>query len=64
MKIIQARIVDSTHLELSEPLSARPGETIEVSLADRDEDDPKWKDAAAERLLAAYDDQDAVYDQL
>jgi hypothetical protein len=32
MKILEAKILDSTHLELSEPIPGPPGDFIEISL--------------------------------
>ena len=62
MKVITARIVDATHLELSVPIPVQPGKLIQISIADEDED--SWREAAKSRLLAAYDDGDAIYDEL
>ena len=64
MKVITARIVDSTHLELSVPIPVQPGKLIQISIADEDEDDYSWREAAKSHLLAAYDDGDAIYDEL
>jgi hypothetical protein len=33
MHVISAKIIDSTHLELSQPLNAAPGQIIQISLA-------------------------------
>ncbi|WP_227498588.1 hypothetical protein [Synechococcus sp. PCC 7336] len=64
MKVIKARVIDSTHLELSQPISVSEGEDILISIAEREESERLWQDAARERFLAAYDEQDSVYDQL
>ncbi len=64
MKVITARILDATHLELSVPIPAQPGKLIQISIADEDEDEDSWREAAKSRLLAAYDDGDAIYDEL
>ncbi len=64
MKIIKARILDSTHLELSQPISARPGDDIVISIPDETEEDYVWREAAKKHFLEAYDDQDGIYDQL
>lgn len=64
MRIISATILDSTHLELSQPLEAAPGEVIQISLPEADEDAATWREAARQRLLDAYADEDAVYDEL
>jgi hypothetical protein len=63
MRVISATILDSTHLELSQPLDAAPGEVIQISLAS-DEEIDLWRNAAKQRLLDAYADEDAVYDEL
>ena len=63
MRVISATILDSTHLELREPLDASPGDVIQISLASQDEMD-LWRDAAKRHLLDAYADEDAVYDEL
>ncbi len=64
MTIITAKILDPTHLELSEPISAKPGEIIQLSVLDNGEHDQLWKEAAKKRFLEAYDEQDAIYDDL
>ena len=43
MRIITAKILDPTHLELSQPIPAQPGEHIHISIPDEDnEDRPGW----------------------
>ena len=64
MKVIQAKILDPTHLELSQPVSAPPGEIIEISVVDAGEEDGTWREAAALRFIDAYDDPDSIYDEL
>lgn len=65
MRSISARILDATHLELSQPLEAAPGDVIQITLASADNDEmAPWRDAAKERLLSAYADEDAIYDDL
>ncbi len=64
MKVITARIVDPTHLELSVPISVQPGKLIQISIADKDGDENSWREAAKQHLLAAYDDEDSIYDEL
>jgi len=63
MKIISARVLDPTHLELSQPIQAKEGDLIEISIP-VDEDDHFWKAAATQGFLAAYDPVDALYDRL
>jgi hypothetical protein len=64
MRIISATILDATHLELSQPLEAAPGEVIQISLPEADGDAMAWREAARQHLLDAYADEDAVYDEL
>jgi hypothetical protein len=62
MRVISATIIDPTHLELSQPLDAAPGEVIQISLPAEDEMS-SWRDAAKQHLLDAYADEDAIYDE-
>jgi len=65
MRIISATILDPTHLELSQPLAAAPGDVIEISLPSETEDEMAvWRDAAKQHMLNAYADEDAIYDEL
>ena len=65
MRVISAKILDPTHLELSQPLEAMPGEVIQISLPTEDDDEMVvWREAAKQHLLDAYADEDAVYDEL
>jgi hypothetical protein len=64
MKVIRAKILDSTHLELSQPIAAQPGDYIVISIPEEAEEDEAWREAARKHFLEAYDDQDAIYDQL
>ena len=64
MKTISAKVLDPTHLELSQPISVSPGESIRIVVPDDEDDDALWKDAANKRFLDAYDGADSVYDRL
>jgi len=64
MKLLTAKVLDATHLELSQPVGAQPGSNIVISLPDADDEDREWREAAKKHFLAAYDDQDAIYDRL
>jgi hypothetical protein len=65
MRVISATILDATHLELSQPLEASPGDVIQISLpSETDDEMDVWRDAAKRHLLDAYADEDAVYDEL
>ena len=54
MKTITAKILDPIHLELSQPISARPGESILISIPDEDEEDRSWREVAKKHFLDAY----------
>ena len=64
MRIIEAKILDPTHLELKQPISAQRGGYIQVSIPDEREEDHLWKKAARKHFLETYDEQDAIYDEL
>ncbi len=64
MQIIKAKILDSTHLELSRPISAQPGDSIVISIPNGEEEDQVWLEASKKHFLETYDDQDAIYDEL
>jgi hypothetical protein len=65
MRVISATILDATHLELSQPLDASPGEVIDISVpSETDDEMAVWREAAKRHLLDAYADEDAVYDEL
>jgi len=62
MNLIKAKILDGTHLELSEPIIAEPGESILITIIDGEQ--TLWYEAAEKHFLEAYDDGDAIYDNL
>ena len=65
MRVISAKILDATHLELSQPLEASPGDVIQISLpSETDDEIAVWREAAKQHLLDAYADEDAIYDEL
>lgn len=65
MRVISAKILDPTHLELSQPLDATPGDVIQISLPFKTDDEmATWREMAKQHLLYAYADEDAVYDEL
>jgi len=64
MIVIQAKILDSTHLELRQPILAKQGKDILISIPDESEEDHLWQDVSKKHFLEAYSDQDAIYDQL
>jgi hypothetical protein len=64
MKTLSARVIDPTHLELLEPISTKAGERLEIVIPATDAEDADWRQAARDSFLDAYDDQDAIYDEL
>ena len=62
IKIIKAKILDATHLELSQPVLDNPGGDIVIAVPDKDEEERDWFHLSKERFLAAYDDVDKIYD--
>jgi hypothetical protein len=64
MRTLNAKVLDPTHLELAEPLPTDAGEWVRVLVPTPENEDAGWRRAAEERFLAAYDDQDAIYDEL
>ena len=65
MRVISAKILDPTHLELCQPLDASPGEVIQISLPTEEDDEMAvWREAGKQHLLNAYADEDAIYDEL
>ena len=67
MKVIKAKILDETHLELSQPILLQPGHYIQISIpetSDLNEEDSLWKEKALQKLLEAYSDEDSIYDNL
>ena len=63
-KIIKATVIDETHLELSQPIPAQRGALIQILIANDQEDERLWQEASKKRMLKAYDEEDAIYDQL
>jgi hypothetical protein len=64
MKIITARLVNPTHLELSQPLAVPPGASLQIAIPDEGDEEHLWRDAAQQHFLNAYGEQDALYDDL
>jgi len=64
MVLVKAKVVDSTHLELSKPIAARKGLTVLVSIAesgDKDAERQQWLAASAASLHAAYGESERDY---
>ena len=64
MKIITAKIVDPTHVELSQPLTVPLGASLQIAIPEEGEEEHLWRDAAKQHCLDAYGEQDAIYDDL
>ena len=64
MVLVQAKVVDSTHLELSRPISTPQGGTVFVSVAeagDGDAERQQWLAASAASLQTVYGESEADY---
>lgn len=64
MVLVEAKVMDSTHLELSRPIKASRGGTVFVSVAetaDQDADRQQWLAQSAASLSAAYGDSEPDY---
>ena len=66
MELVQAKVVDSTHLELSRPIAASCGVKVFVlvtGLTDADAERRQWLDGSAQSLGRAYGDSEPEYSQ-
>ncbi|MCP3964055.1 MAG: hypothetical protein GY719_40000 [bacterium] len=64
MTVLEARMVDATHLELAEPIDLPPGRRLVVSVLEVDEQAEErqaWQAASSESLQAAYSDSEPEY---
>jgi hypothetical protein len=64
MVLLQARVLDSTHLELVKPIAARRGGSVFVVIAesrDADAERRQWLDGSSESLCRAYGDSEPEY---
>ena len=61
MALLEAKVVDATHLQLSRPISVKRGRTVYVSVAESDEDRDAWQVGALTTLQAAYGDAEPAY---
>ncbi len=64
MKVIEAKIIDQTHLELSQPISAKMGDSIKIIINEEAEDESLWYKAAKKHFFDAYNEKDSLYDNL
>ena len=64
MVIVEARVVDATHLELTKPIDTPPGGKVVVSVLDpalTDKDRHDWLSLSLEALASAYGDSEPEY---
>jgi len=64
MVLVQAKVVDATHLELSNPIAGPLGRKVLVSVAessDADADREQWIRLSTEGLRSAYGDSEPEY---
>ncbi len=64
MTILEARMIDETHLELAEPVDLPAGRKLVVSIVDTEEDDDErqqWLAASEAGLQDAYSDSEPEY---
>ncbi len=64
MVVVEARILDPTHLELATPVRVPPGGIVLISLAepgDQDEERAKWSALSAASLANAYSECEPDY---
>ena len=64
MVLREARVLDSTHLELSSPIAGIRGRTVLVSVAEPAEQDAErrqWLAGSAASLQAAYGESEPEY---
>jgi hypothetical protein len=57
MSLLEARVIDPTHLELSKPIGAVQGQTVFVSVTEAPEGDldrQQWLAASCDTLESAY----------
>ena len=64
MILVEAEIVDSTHLKLSKPIGIRQGKTVLVSVTESEENDEErqqWLTMSSHPLGMAYSESDPDY---
>lgn len=64
MVIVQAKVMDPTHLELAKPIAADRGGNVFVvvtELKDADAERQQWLDGSSESLRNAYGDSEPEY---
>ncbi len=64
MIVVDARVVDATHLELTQPINVPRGRKVTVSLAQPEpehDEHAEWAALGANTLSAAYGDSEPEY---
>lgn len=64
MTVLEARMVDATHLELAEPVDLPPGRKLVVSVveaAEEPDERRQWLSASEATLQTAYSDSEPEY---
>jgi hypothetical protein len=64
MRVIRAKIIDGTHLELTQPIEAQPGEFVDLTIVDEEDIERDWREAGLARFLMYYSDSDSIYDEV
>ncbi len=63
MRIVKAKVVDSTHLELCQPILFQSGEYVNISIPEGEEGH-LWREASGKHFFNSYSDEDSVYDKI
>jgi len=64
MVLVQAKVLDSTHLELAKPIAANPGGNVFVLVTEStiaDAERQEWLERSSESLNNAYSDSEPEY---
>jgi hypothetical protein len=64
MILLEAKVVDATHLQLARPINAKRGRTVYISVSETEEGDgdrQQWHAASLQKLQAAYGDAEPDY---
>ena len=64
MVVVEARVIDATHLELTQPIDTPPGKKVVVSLVDPTREDSErdaWLTLSRGALASAYGDSEPEY---
>jgi len=62
MVVVEARVIDSTHLELAGPIASHQGERVIVSvISHNDEEHNEWISFSGNRLQDAYGETEPDY---